>query len=89
MTDRISQEMNARSGFLRDMKEYRTDRKQFEGIQARLSQFREQTRSKQLGRIRRVEMDKVNDSVRLIEEIVPRLVEDRVTEIQAAAQNNI
>jgi len=34
-------------------------------------------------------MDKVNDSVRLIEEIVPRLVEDRVTEIQAAAQYNI
>jgi hypothetical protein len=34
-------------------------------------------------------MDKVNDSVRLIEEIVPRLVEERVTEIQAAAQNNI
>jgi len=34
-------------------------------------------------------MDKVNDSVRLVEERVARLVEDRVTEIQAPAQNSI
>ena len=35
------------------------------------------------------EIDKVNDSVRLIERRVARLVEDRVTEIHAAAQNSI
>jgi hypothetical protein len=91
MTDRISHEMNARSGFLRDdMKEYRTDRKQFEGIQARLQSV-QRTNSEQATWQNKtgVEMDKVKDSVRLIEEIVSRLVEDRITEIQAAAQNNI
>ena len=35
------------------------------------------------------EMDKVNDNVRLEEERFVRLVEDRVTEIQAALQNSI
>jgi len=34
-------------------------------------------------------MDKVNDNVRLEEERFVRLVEDRVTEIQAALQNSI
>lgn len=91
MTDRIFQEMNARSGFVRDnMKEYRTDRKQFEGIQVRLQSV-QRTNSEQATwqNTTGVEMDMVNDSVRLIEEIVPRLVEEKITEIQAAAQNNI
>lgn len=34
-------------------------------------------------------MDEVNDSVRLEEERVARLVENRVTEIQAAAKNSV
>ena len=34
-------------------------------------------------------MDEVNDSVRLVEERVARSVENRVTEIQAAAKNSI
>jgi hypothetical protein len=35
------------------------------------------------------EMDEVNDSARLVEERVAKLVEDNVTEIQAAAKNCI
>jgi hypothetical protein len=34
-------------------------------------------------------MDNVNDNVRLVVERVARLIDDRVTEIQAAAQNSI
>jgi hypothetical protein len=60
-------------------------------IRQDFSQLREELNSEQAtwqnkaGRC----MDKVQDSVRLVEERVARLAEDRVTEIQAAAQNRI
>ena len=93
VTDRIFQEMNVRSAhLLDDIKEYRTETENsLKEFRQDFSQFREQLNSEQatwqneIG----VEMDKVNDSVRLIEEMLPRLVEDWVTEVQAAAQNNI
>jgi len=93
VTDGISQEMDARSGLLRyDMKEYRTETENsLKEFRQGFSQFREQLNSEQATWQNKtgVEMDKVNESVRLIEEIIPRLVEDMVTEIQAAAKNNI
>jgi len=54
VTDRISQEMNARSGLLHDdMKEYRTETENsLKEFRQGFSQFREQTQRKQLGRIR-------------------------------------
>ena len=93
MTDRISQEMNARSGRLLDeMKEYRIETEySLEEFRQGYSLFREQMNSKQATWQNKAggEMDKVNDSVRLVEERVARLVEDRVTEIQAETQNGI
>jgi len=93
VTDRIFQEMNVRSAhLLDDIKEYRTETENsLKEFRQDFSQFREQLNSEQATWQNKtgVEMDKVNDSVRLIEEMLPRLVEDWVTEVQAAAQNNI
>jgi hypothetical protein len=93
MTDRISEEINAKSGRLRDdVEEYRTET---ENSLREFGQdyilFREQINSEQAALLNKAwgEIDKVNDSVRLVERKVVRLVEDRVTEIQAAAQKSI
>ena len=93
MTDSISQEMNARSGRLRDdVEEYRTETENsLREFSQNYSLFREQINSEQAAWQNKAggEIDKVNDSVRLVERRVARLVEDRVTEIQAEAQNSI
>jgi len=85
MTDRVSQETNARAGhLLDDIKEYRTETESsLKQFGREYSQFREQMNSEQVTWQNKAggEMDKVKDSV--------RLVEDRVTEIEAAAQNSI
>jgi len=84
MTDRISQETNARARhLLDDIKEHRTEpENSLREFRQDYSQFREQTNSKQATWQDKAggEMDKVKDSV--------ILVEDRVTEVQAAAQNS-
>jgi outer membrane murein-binding lipoprotein Lpp len=93
MTDRISQEMNARSGrLLDDMKEHRTETEaSLKEFRQNYSLFREQVNSGQADWQNKAggEIDKVNDNVRLVKERVARLVEDMVTEIQVAAQNSI
>jgi len=93
MTDRISQEMNARSGRLRDdVEEYRTETENsLREFGQDYSLFREQMNSEQAAWQNEAggEIDKVNDSVRLVERSVARLVEDRVTKIHAVAQNSI
>ena len=93
VTDRISEEMNARSGRLLDsVKEYRIETENsLKEFRQDYSLFREQMNSEQAAWQNKAggEMDKVNDSVRLVERRVARLVEDRVTEIQAEAQNSI
>jgi hypothetical protein len=93
MTDRISQEMNARSELmLDDMKEYKTETEScLKEFRQNYSLFREQMNSQQATWQNKAggEMDKVNDSVRSVEERVARLVEDGVTEIQVAVQNSI
>ena len=85
--------MNARSGrLLDDMKEYRTERENSsKEFKQEYSLFREQMYSEQTAWQDKAgwEMDKANDNVRLVEEMAARLVEDRVTEIQAAAHNRI
>jgi len=85
MTNRIPQETNARTGrLLDDIKEYRTDEENsLKEFRQDYSQFREQMSSEQATwqNKARGEMDKVKDSV--------ILVERRVTEFQAVAQNNI
>jgi hypothetical protein len=77
--------MNARSGgLLDDMKEYRTETENsLKEFRQDYSLFSEQTNSEQATWQNKAGggMDNVNDSV--------RLVEYRVTEIQAVAQNNI
>jgi predicted S18 family serine protease len=93
VTDRISYEVKAKSRRLLDKVKYYTTETEniLKEIRQDLSQLREEWNSQQAtwqnkaGR----EMDEVNDSVRLVEERVARLVEDRVTEIQAAAKNSI
>lgn len=95
VTDRTSHEVKARSRhLLDDIKYYRTETENsLKEIRQDFSQLREEWNSEQAtwqntskaGR----EMDEVNDSVRLVEERVARLVEDKVTEIQAAAKNSI
>ena len=93
MTDRISHEVKARSRrLLDDIKYYRTvTENSLKEIRQNFSQLRERRNSEQTtwqnkaGR----EMDEVNGSVRLVEERVARLVDDRVTETQAAAKNSI
>ena len=93
MTDSISQEMNARSGRLRDdVEEYRTETENsLREFSQNYSLFREQINSEQAAWQNKAggEIDKVNDSVRLVERRVARLVEDRVTKIRAVAQNSI
>jgi hypothetical protein len=93
LTDRISQEMNARSGHLfDDMKEYRTQtenslkefRQDYSLLRGQMNLEQAAWQNKAGG-----ERDEMNDNVRLVEERVARLVEDRVTEIQAAVQSNI
>jgi len=85
VTDRISQEMNARAGhLLEDIKEYNTETENsLKEFRQDYSQFREQMNSEQANWPNKVggEMDKVRYSV--------RLVEVRFTEIQGAAQNSI
>ena len=85
MTGRISQETNAREGhLLDDIKEYRTETENsLKQFGQDYSQFREQMNSEQVTWQDKAggEMDKVKDSV--------RLVEDRVTEIETVAQNSI
>jgi len=85
MTNKISQETNARAGHLvDDIKEYRTEAENsLKEFRQDYSQFREQMNSEQATWQNKAggEIDKVKDSV--------RLVEDRVTEVQAAAQNSI
>ena len=85
MTERISQETNARAGhLLDDIKEYRTKTENsLKEFRQDYSQFREQVNSEQATWQNKTggEIDKVKDSV--------RLVEDMVTEVQAAAQNSI
>ena len=87
MTDRISQETNAIAGhLLDDIKEYRTEAenslKEFRQDYT-YSQFTEQMCSEQATWQNKAggEMDKVKDNV--------RLVEGRVTEVQAAAKNSV
>jgi gas vesicle protein len=93
VTGWISQEMNARSGrLLDDMKQYRTEAENsLKEFRQHYSLSREQVNSEQANWQNKAEeeMDKVNDSVRLVEERVARLVEDRVTEIQVTALNSI
>jgi hypothetical protein len=85
MTDRISQETNARARhLLDDDKEYRTETENsLREFRQDYSQFREQMNLEQATWQDKAggEMDKVKDSVRLFE--------DRVTEVQAVAQNSI
>jgi len=85
MTDRISQETKVRAGHLvDDIKEYRTEAENsLKEFRQDYSQFREQMRSEHATWQNKAggEMDKVKDSV--------RLVEGRVTEVQAAAQNSV
>ena len=85
MTNRISEEMNARAVHLLDnVKEYRTESENsLKQFRQDYSQFREQMNAeKATWQIKAGgEMNKVKDSV--------RLVENRVTEIQAAAQNSM
>ena len=89
MTDRISQEMNARKGRLLDMKEYRTETENsLKEFRQEFSQFR-QLNSEQATWQNKAggEPDKVNEYQ--ISRRVARLVEGGATEIQAAAQNSI
>ena len=85
MTDRISQEMNVRAGHLLDgIKEYRTEAENsLKKFRQDYSQLREQMNSEQATWENKAggDMDKVKDSV--------RLVEDMVTEVHAVAQNSI
>jgi len=85
ITNRISQETKARAGHLGDdIKEYRTEAENnLKEFRQDYSQFREQMNSEQETWQNEAggEMDKVKDRV--------RLVEGRVTEVQAAAQNSI
>jgi len=85
MTDRISQEKNGRAGHLLDaIKEYRTEAEySLKEFRQDYSQFREQMSSEQGTWQNEAggEMDKVKESV--------RLVEGRVTEVQAAGQYSI
>ena len=81
-----------RGRLLDDMKDYRTETENsLKEFRQDYNLFREQLNSEQATWQDKAggEIDKVNDSVRLIEERVARFVEDRVTEIQAAAQNSI
>jgi len=93
MTDRIFPEMNASSGRLLDeMKENRIETENtLKEFRQDYSLFREQMNSEQAALQNKAggEMDKVNNIVRLVEERVARLLEERVTECQAAAQNSI
>jgi hypothetical protein len=76
MTDRLSQEMNARSGrLLDDMKEYRTGTENsLKDFRQDYSLFRKQVNSEQATWQNKAggEIDKVNDSVRLVEGRVAR-----------------
>jgi len=85
--------MNARSGRLLDgVKKYRIETENsLKEFRQNYSPFREKMNSERAAWQNKAggEMDKVNDSVRLVERRVARLVEDRVTEIQAEAQNSI
>jgi len=85
LTDRISQETNGRAGHLFDsIKVYKTEAENsLKEFRQDYSQFREQMSLEQATWQNKAagEMDKVKDSV--------RLVEGRVTEVQTAAQNSI
>jgi len=85
MTDRITQEKNARAGhLLYDIKEYRTETENsLKQFGQDYSQFKEQMNSEQVTWQDKAggEMNKVKDSV--------ILVEDGVTGIEAAAQSSI
>jgi predicted Rossmann fold nucleotide-binding protein DprA/Smf involved in DNA uptake len=85
MTDRISQEVNARSESLLDnIKQYRTEAENsLKEFRQHYSLSREQVNSEQATSQNKAgrEMDKVNDNI--------RFVENRVTEIQVEAQNSI
>jgi len=86
--------MNARLGrLLDDMKDLTTGTEiGLKEIGQDFSQFREELNSEEAicqNKAGQRERDKVNDSVRLGEERFAGLVEDKVTEIQTAAQNSI
>ena len=85
MTDRIYQETNGRVGHLiDDITEYRTEAENsLKEFRQDYSQFREQMNSEQATWQNKAggEMEKLKDSVRLFE--------DRVTEVQAAAQSSV
>jgi len=85
MTDRISQETKARAGHvLDDIKEYRREAEgSLKEFRQNYSQFREQISSEHATWQNKAggAMDKLEDSV--------RLVEGGVTEVQAAAQNSV
>jgi cell division septum initiation protein DivIVA len=89
VTNRISEEMNASSGRLLDgVKEYRIETENsLKEFRQNYNLFREQMNAERAAWQNKAggEMDKVNDSVRLVEGRVARLVEGRVTGIQAAA----
>jgi hypothetical protein len=93
MTDKISHVVKARSRRLfDDIKYYRTvTENSLKEIRQDFCQLREGWNSEQATSQNKAgrEMDEVNDSVRLVEERVARLVDDRVTETQAAAKNSI
>ena len=78
MTDRISQEMNAKSECLHDdMKDYRTDTENIlKEFRQNFSQFREELNSEQVTWQNRAggEIYRANGSVRVVEEGVARLI---------------
>jgi len=85
LTERVTQETNARAGhLLDDIKAYKTETENsLKQFGKEYTKLKEQMNSEQATWQAKAwgEMDKVKDSVKLIE--------DRVTEIEAAAQNSI
>jgi hypothetical protein len=93
VTDRISQELYGRAGrILEDMKGYKAETENtLEEFRQEYSQFKEQMNAGEVTWQNKAggELGKIRDNVKLAEERVNKLLEDRVTESQAASQNSI
>jgi hypothetical protein len=93
VTDRISQELNVREGrMLEEIKGYKAKTENnLKELRQEYSQFKEQLDAGQVTWRNKAggEIDMMKDNVKLVEERVAKLVEERVTESQVASQNSI
>ena len=89
VTDRISQELNAREGHIHeDMKGYKAETdNSLKEFRQEYSRFKEQLKAGQVTWQNKAggEIDKMRDNVKLAEERVAKLVHDRVTESLVAS----